>query len=304
MQSLTVNGTLRALSGASRASVTVTNGLLISGTAARLVVSNADLTCAALLLTNGAALTLYSGLPMGGTNYGQLVRVTGEMAVASNCWVYPYSHPTNGTSPFFWVGSLRIDGPTGGVNANASGFTVGYGPGCGLIGRTGGGYGGRGQNYSVANGGGTYGSASAPAQPGSPGKSENTSGTGGGLVRILSESSVTVNGMITANGQDCGGYSAAGSGGGIHVVCDTFSGNANGLLSAVGGTANATVGWGAVAGGGGRIAVWRIWGTFSGTASATNGAGGDSGVVPLATTGTVYWGQLPPRTPGVLLILR
>ena len=257
-----------------------------------------------LTLTNSSSLYVYSDAAVPSTN-GLVVRVAQDMVIGSNCWVYPVSHPQNGASALFQVGSLRIDGPSGGINADSRGFVKSYGPGRGLLSwrRTGGGYGGRGQGYSVANGGGTYGSSNAPVQPGSPGVSENPSGTGGGLVRIEAERRVVVNGTITADGQSCGGYSGAGSGGGIFIKCGSFSGNTNGVLRARGGAAGAVSGHDGKAGGGGRIAVWRSCGVFEGGAPvATKGEGGDPGSLPIATDGTVVGGYIPPA--GTVIIIR
>lgn len=152
----------------------------------------------------------------------------------------------------------------GSINANVAGYSggpaggPGRGPGGGptaSIRGNGGGYGGIG---GLSPGWGfpsiTYGSASAPVQPGSGGGAKsvdaNTTGIGGGLIRIQATGQVTVNGSVAADGGpgfvDSGG---GGSGGGINISCRTFAGA--GSVSANGG---ASPTWGA-AGGGGRIAI-------------------------------------------------
>jgi len=107
---------------------------------------------------------MYSGMTNVAPEYGALVSVTGDVAIASaGCWLYPVSHPTNGGSVLFRMRSLTI-ATNAGISADTLGFSAGYvagqngfGPG----GSAGGGsYGGRG-----GNGISTYGSVSAPTAP-------------------------------------------------------------------------------------------------------------------------------------------
>jgi len=53
-----------------------------------------------------------------------LVNVAGSMTVASNCWVYPSSHDTNGGSVYFRVKNLTVNA-AGGFDATAVGFCGG-----------------------------------------------------------------------------------------------------------------------------------------------------------------------------------
>ncbi len=70
------------------------------------------------------------------------------------------------------------------------------------------------------------------------------------MVRLIADSSLTVNGTISANGRDSyGGRSAGGAGGSVWLTCDTLLGN--GLVAAGGGKCASEAG----SGGGGRIAV-------------------------------------------------
>jgi len=152
------------------------------------------------------------------------------------------------------------------INADGGGFSggtyniqiAGYGPGGGTSARHGGGHGGAGGTQSTpAAGGVTNGQIEAPINPGSGGAREQLGGSGnpgagGGAVRIAASGTVVINGTITANGQNAGGYSgnAGGSGGSIFITCQTFA-SSNGILRANGGNDAGSAG----AGGGGRIAV-------------------------------------------------
>ena len=260
-------------------------------------------------LTNGAALAVYSAATNGvAPDYGALVSVLGELYVGSNCFVYPYSHQTNGGSAMFMVGSLNL-AAFGTVSADGRGYAgglvpsadgLGPGKGKGQVGPTAGGYGGLGGGASGAYGQ-TYGSSNAPIAPGSgPGSTVNFAqiSEGGGAVRIKASRKVTLNGTITASSADTSTDYASGSGGGVYISCRTIEGN--GTIRANGGnfTGNARGG----AGGGGRVAVWRLADTFAGTATASGGA---ATLLPANAggTGTVAWLDLQlPR--GTVLIIR
>jgi len=284
-----------------------------------------------LVLTNGSLFTIYSGGTNAATmNYGALVSVAGNVNIASNCWIYPYSEPTNGGSVYFQMENLTID-TNAGFNANGKGYATllsspgssGYGPGGGKRGNLlsgnwrggGGGYGGYGGMYTNISGtkyGWTYGSSNAPMDPGSGGGSRNLTtdawefGTlGGGLVRINARGTITLNGSISASGLDATKYTCyagGGSGGGIYLICRRFAGS-GGSLSANGGNMVINSGGGS-GGGGGRIAVW--YNTLSANAVTSNVAGGISGSAgtfcSTGTVGTVVWGQLPLQ--GTIIILR
>ncbi|MDD4061610.1 MAG: hypothetical protein PHW08_13040, partial [Kiritimatiellae bacterium] len=177
-------------------------------------------------------------------------------------WVYPVSHPTNGGSVKFTVGSLDVNA-TGGFDATGRGFQGGtnglngFGPGRGYSSSSttdrggGGGYGAQGMTFNLAIGGYPYGSASMPTQPGSGGGAQKNSlssvgGYGGGLVWVEASGDVLMDGTINANGGEATGNSGAGSGGGVYLRCSTFAGA--GSITANGGSSY-------VGGGGGRIAV-------------------------------------------------
>lgn len=149
----------------------------------------------------------------------------------------------------------------GRIDADARGFAGGWdytglGPGGGVFG--GPGHGGRGGAGAAGGGNGygsgaVYGSAVAPALPGSGGggvdpRTGHQGGSGGGAVRIEASGTVTVLGTITANGGTVSAYNSAGSGGSIWITCRTLAGT-GGIVRARGGTGS----YGG--GGGGRIAV-------------------------------------------------
>jgi hypothetical protein len=213
------------------------------------------------LLTN-CQMIVEGHVTNGTADFGQSVSVTGLIEIGSNSWIFPVSHPTNGGSVVFAANRIWVH-PTGGFNADNRGYRgalIGYsadnwGPGRGLYSSGGGSYGGKGgfQSYN------TYGSLTNPAECGSSGGAQaGLGGNGGGLVRIESAGAVTLNGTISANGNDGGlqnsdRRSGGGSGGGVFISCSTFAGT-NGLIRVNGGLGrNGTYASGG--GGGGRIAV-------------------------------------------------
>ncbi|MBI3987290.1 MAG: hypothetical protein HY343_10235, partial [Lentisphaerae bacterium] len=145
------------------------------------------------------------------------------------------------------------------VNVDAKGWsggpgasTVGHGPGGGrYTAGSGAGYGGAGGNIYWLNGN-PYGNPAAPSDAGSGGSgSSNPSrgGNGGGAVRINASGLLTLNGVITANGQLGTLHSGGGSGGGVWITCGTVAG-----IGAIRANGNDTSGSGS-SGGGGRIAL-------------------------------------------------
>lgn len=322
IDSLTIsNGTLQLVG--TGFNLVVSGNILITGsTGALKMVTGGVINCGGnLVVTNGGALYVYGAVTNSGTpDYGSLVSVTGDISVASNSWVYPYSQNTNGGSPLFRLRSLMI-ATNGGFNANAKGFDrggngatapnglgPGYGYGSTAYRSTGAGYGGRGgRSDSVANRGTTYGLSNAPVQPGSSGGGGNAvaymGARGGGLIRVEAGDTIRVDGTLTANAGRAdtdyagGHYGGGGAGGGIYLRCRTFAGSSNGVLRANGGDS----GWVTLcgAGGGGRIAVWRIYHQYQGSYSVTNGIGNTTGTGGNnAEVGTMFWGQIP--VPGAI----
>ena len=131
----------------------------------------------------------------------------------------------------------------------------------------GGGYGGVGGDGLTTSGGSpAYGDENAPTLFGSSGGSTERSGkvggTGGGIVRIEANDTLTVNGEITADGSlgvvTGNGWkvvTGGGSGGSIYIVTETITGT-TGSFSAVGGNGQADQTHYSGGGGGGRVAIF------------------------------------------------
>ena len=230
----------------------------------------ARLTCGgSLVLTNGGALSIYSGVTNGVVDHGAHVSVSNDIQIHAGSWIYPYSHPANGGSVLFRARDVTID-EGGGFFATARGFSWGKGPGKGADGNSrggGGGYGGAGgQGERVSSlGGKTYGNATLPLDPGSgSGVYYSFGGPGGGLVRIEADNCVLNNGEIVADGGEAHTHSGGGSGGGVFIESASIVGN--GLIQANGGSGTAIYSGG---GGGGRIAIITQRDRFSGEESGT-----------------------------------
>jgi len=266
-----------------------------------------------LSLTNGGLLAVYSAVsPAVGTKQGVGARidVADTVRIATNSWILPHAHPTNGAAPLFRMRNLRV-AAGGGINADAKGYsgglrinnvnltTTGYGPGKATTSAypNGAGYGGLGGNNVYSSGrGATNGVQQTPLYPGSGGGS---SSTGGGLIRLEVERTFDLAGTLSANAID---VSNAASGGGIYVTCGTFVGRDTAVLSARGGS---VVEGHNGAGGGGRIAVWRRAGAeipVNVAQGTNNEAHAEFRPAYRADPGTFFWGWVPQD--GTVLLLR
>ncbi|MDO8804872.1 MAG: hypothetical protein Q7R35_10600, partial [Elusimicrobiota bacterium] len=155
------------------------------------------------------------------------------------------------------------------VLADGMGYLAGSGPGRGPDGASGGG-----GSYGGIGGGSTgpvYGSLINPMDFGSGGGyqingSSSPGGAGGGLVRLSVSGALTVDGIISANG-DSGAdyYRSGGSGGTINITAVELNGI--GAITANGGYGHNYNS----AGGGGRVAVSSQYVLFQGTISAYGG---------------------------------
>lgn len=157
----------------------------------------------------------------------------------------------------------------GSVDADYMGYLPGAGPGhapaqpgngddgTGYGTGGGGGYGGNGSASWSEQYGPACGEPNDPWQPGSGGGFRPdlygiNARPGGGAIRIEMSGGVTVDGTVTACGQNGAGTGgSSGSGGGIDVTCNTFHGATGGCVRADGGKGYSTGG----SGGGGRIAL-------------------------------------------------
>jgi hypothetical protein len=138
------------------------------------------------------------------------------------------------------------------ISANSLGFVYNN-RGPAQTGYSGGGYGGRGgPGYDGTWGAPVYGSPSEPTALGSAGRHYGCAGSGGGAVKLNVADTFTIDGAVTANGQDGSGCcdNGGGAGGSIWIVTDTLAGS--GAMTADGGNGTGKGG----AGSGGRIAVY------------------------------------------------
>ncbi len=210
-----------------------------------------------LNLTNGGVLRVYSDATNGlAADYGARVSITGDIQIAANSTLLAYAHSTNGGTPLFEAENVHL-AAGGTIKADGGGYASQTGPGKASVQPGGGGYGGRGGGGTV--GGAVYGRNNDASQPGSGGGDVNQGGFGGGCVRIVASGTVTVDGVISANGlRTWGSGGGSGSGGGIDIRCNLLAGGADGLLQANGGGGfwhSSSASWYGYAGGGGRIAL-------------------------------------------------
>ncbi len=182
----------------------------------------------------------------------------------------------------------------GGIVADGIGYPPGQGPGAGRPSskgpKGGGGYGGAGGGNPVYPAAGqTYGSFVNPDAPGSGGASSSDTGSalrggaGGGFLRLSmsSQSSLLLDGRISANGGAGDQNSGGGSGGSVWVTTGTLLGS--GSISADGGPG---IGLGG-GGGGGRILVESRTNLLTGPVTAFGAPGYARG-----GAGTVYFRRL------------
>ena len=167
------------------------------------------------------------------------------------------------------------------ISANHKGFSalkgpgagIDYGNGCG----SGASFGGLGGTKETSSDISIYGSAVNPGSEGSGGGGTNgTGGSGGGMLRLIINNILTINGQLTANGEDATSWRGGGSGGSIYIKTNILGGS--GLISANGGNSGpGGSGYNPGGGGGGRIAIYYNENFFSGTISAYGGTGSPSG---------------------------
>jgi hypothetical protein len=130
-------------------------------------------------------------------------------------------------------------------------------------------------------------------------------GDGGGLIRLFSEGPLTINGLISANGESgAPGNGGGGAGGAIFIKAPSITGS--GFIRANGGTGIDTA-WGG--GGGGRIALYTCDLTLPLTsilalgAPSTNPArAGDDGTVVLGSSSITIQQQPPTRLRSVATV--
>lgn len=180
------------------------------------------------------------------------------------------------------TGTVTADnkGNDGGPSTGGNGYGEGGGSGTTSTGVSGagGGYGGKGapgEGTTALPGGVRYGDFDGPVDLGSGGGGvpTYTGASGGGAIQIDVVGSLTVDGIVSADGQSyISNLGGAGSGGSVYINTTAFSGS--GSISSNGGNGRSATGIDASAGGGGRIAI-KYSGTnsFSGTITANMGGG-------------------------------
>jgi hypothetical protein len=208
-----------------------------------------------LRIGSGGLLTSVAGVP------GLELAVIGDAVIESG------SSVTMGGR-----GYAQMIGPGTGQSATSSGSGAGYG--------------GEGGSIPGAAGGTTYGSAERPVDPGSGGGlgwGPLLGGSeGGGAIRLTVGGTLTVDGHLSANGNDGWQDNAGGgSGGSLWIEASTLAGT--GAITADGGWGELWFGGG---GGGGRIAVYQRTNVFTGSLTALGGEGaawGEAGSLFLST---------------------
>jgi hypothetical protein len=185
----------------------------------------------------------------------------------------------------------------GSINANGIGYGPATGPGRGAssggtyFDGSGAGHGGSGgMSSSHAMGGVCYDTLYQPATMGSGGGASYAGGggNGGGQVQIVAGGSVTIDGVISANGADgTNSRAGGGAGGGIWITATNVAGS--GSIAANGGAGEPVHGGG---GGGGRISIQCATNNFSGSMTAYGGTGSNTGGAGTIFTQTVAQNSL------------
>jgi hypothetical protein len=204
-------------------------------------------------------------------------------------------------------GKITADGQ-GYKTTDNDNITGSGGTGTGLTAGSGGGNGGAGGEGVAADpnpaapGGQVYGNSENPVLLGSAGGNSGTGGlggTGGGAIKITATGTVTINGIVTANGADGAtdntSSGGGGAGGSIWIESNILAGN--GTVYAKGGISG-TATYKGGGGGGGRIIMFCTESnTFTGDVSV---AGGVPGLSQPGGVGTLLGPTCRPFAPTVL----
>lgn len=219
--------------------------------ASELAVQGGQLAVGTLEVTGSATLAGAAKLEV----TEDLLQVGAHLHVADTASI---THPAaaNGTVESLTVqaGQLTVDAGAS-IDASGRGWPAGVGFGAGTAygakSNSGGSYGGLGGLGSGNQSSGiAYGDLRAPGLPGAgPG---GGAGRGGGAVRLDITGTATINGAVRANGTY--GTVGGGAGGSVWISAQTLAGQ--GMVEAKGGAGETCCGYGAAAGGGGRIAVY------------------------------------------------
>ena len=245
-------------------------------------------------------VTVRSILGLEGLDIRTATLTVPTMTVSSLCLGDQGILTTAGMTPLLVEVATDLTIEVGGlIVADELGYGPGEGPGAGdgdpgggesLVGG-GGGYGGAGDTglyswhstrYTMA-GGPVYGSVTEPLDFGSGGGHEaNGGGVGGGAIALSIVGQLTVDGVISADGENGSIWGGGGgSGGSVYIRAGSLSGD--GDIRANGGTGHTNHTSTGGGGGGGRIAVYSDTDTFTGMIGAVGGTGYEYG-----GAGTVY----------------
>ena len=256
---------------------------------------------------NVSRVMLYdsSGIVFYGTNVTDAVQYPMQYMYCSELWLVGTSSFISadgqgypGSSVYVGQHSTNVFQAIGNVTYGNGGFHAGSGGGLGM-------------NTSTS----FYGSAYEPDRYGAGGGStyQHRGGAGGGALRIVVQSELIVDGMISARGESCSSGnltgSGAGGGGGGSIWINVIEGNltGSGELSAAGG--NGCIGGGG-GGSGGRIAVYDAgaMSAFEGSVRVNGGwqtevsNGTDSNLFAmLPSGGTLYVARSDGQDAGILV---
>jgi hypothetical protein len=182
-------------------------------------------------------------------------------------------------------------GAGGLIDASGRGYSSG-GSGYGSAAGRGGGHGGAGAHATTGTGGVAHDSIINPADLGGAGW--QTDAQGGGLIDLAVGNTLTINGIIQANGISS---TNGGAGGSIKITTSDLAGT-TGVIRANGGA-------GSGAGGGGRIAVYYATISYNGGVDAITkeAFGGDgSGNTGDGAAGTIFYKNLSTDTNGHIIV--
>ena len=231
-----------------------------------------------------------------GTRTGDInsLAVTGSITVSGT---------NNGNLPNVTANSMTINNGAF-ISANGYGFASGSGTGTGTT-NAGAGHGGAGSPGFSGSGGAAYGSQAEPITAGAGGANGVTAGgAGGGIIKIFTTSTLSVNGILRANGMagsnnGSSNSTAGGGGAGGSIWLQSAGMSGTGSILAQGGNggdATRTGNRDGGAGGGGRIAIYSS-NSFGGTVSAAGGTRPAAAASP-GGVGTLFTSIINPCDTG------
>jgi hypothetical protein len=248
-----------------------------SQTAGSVLVDNGGLNGAATGLTSPEAFGLT--ITNGGSGVALAPLTLGALHLATNCLLTQLAGSTNlsvvvlSDAVIDLGGALTLDGKGYPIGTNLGPGAAPANPGYYAGGA---GYGGLGGSaWGGSAGGPVYGSVMQPVDLGSAGATGNgqLGSAGGGALQLTVNGTLTVNGIISANGTSLatsGYHGGCGSGGSLWLSVGALQGG--GVISANGGSGPADGDGGA--GGGGRIAIYYTDASGFNLASQVTALGG------------------------------